>query len=121
MTTMSDNNFGWGRSTTVIVPEGQQAAPQPAFDRSIGASRRGTVYVTAPAQEQRGPGLVAQDQTTGGDINVVRRTDQGNKSLAVRAAPTAEPWVFMDPTGNFPIARDVTVKDTVNVPGLGTM
>jgi hypothetical protein len=118
---MSDqSNHGWPRGTVVAGADNTPTGYEPRFAGSIGTSRRGTVYATTP-QEERGPGFVSQEQATGGDLNTVRYTDQGNKSLSVRAAPSAQPWVFLDPTGNNPIGREPTVKDTVNVPGVGIM
>jgi hypothetical protein len=119
---MSENsNHGWGRSTTVALPAGHPTAGhEPAFEKSVGTSRRGTVWVGS-VDEQRGPGIQAQEMAGGRVTHQVRAMDQGGKTIGVWSAPTAAPFAFLTADGNRLLDREPTVRDCVNVPGVGVM
>jgi hypothetical protein len=117
---MSDAPSAWGRSTTVVGADNPQAGYEPRFDRGIGTSRRGTVYA-GTAEEVRGPGIASQEQAGGRVTNQVQQMDQAGKTRGVWATPTAAPFAFLTADGNYPLNREPTVRDCVNVPGVGVM
>jgi hypothetical protein len=118
---MNDTPNPFGRSSVHIVPEGATVAHQPAFNNSVGMGRRPVHYVNAAPVEQKGPGIAAQEITQGGDHNVIRQLDAEGKAIGLRVTPTAQGFAFLTPCGNFPLGREPTIRDCVNVPGLGVL